>query len=256
MLSSHINYVDFHCHCDLLPGFASETFQLNEDVAAVAVTTTPLAWSKNVEVSKRTVGIYPALGMHPQLVGSRYDDHFSFSQFVNGTPIIGEIGLDGSQAYKQTLDMQEAVFSHILELCSEEKIERLMSIHSLKSEVRLIKHFQKYVSSALYTPVFHWFTGSVTQASKLLDMGAKFSINHKMVGTKGGQDLLSHIPKESVLIETDIPFTTKNLSPENHRSLLMETVRKISTIWSMAEEECSALILRNSSEILSRVQNQ
>lgn len=77
MLSSRIKYVDFHCHCDLLPGFASETFQLNEDVAAVAVTTTPLAWSKNVEVSKRTAGMYPALGMHPQLVGSRYDDHFS-----------------------------------------------------------------------------------------------------------------------------------------------------------------------------------
>ncbi|MFW1378310.1 TatD family hydrolase, partial [Vibrio parahaemolyticus] len=155
MLSSRIKYVDFHCHCDLLPGFASETFQLNEDVAAVAVTTTPLAWSKNVEVSKRTAGMYPALGMHPQLVGSRYDDHFSFSQFVNGTPIIGEIGLDGSQASKQTLDMQEVVFSHILELCSEEKIERLMSIHSLKAEVRLIKHFQKYVSSSQYTPVFH-----------------------------------------------------------------------------------------------------
>lgn len=77
-----------------------------------------------------------------------------------------------------------------------------------------------------------------------------------MVRTKGGQDLLSHIPKESVLIETDMPFTTKNLSPENHRSLLMETVRKISTIWSMAEEESSALILRNSRENLLRVQNQ
>ena len=256
MINMDIKYVDFHCHCDLLPGFDSDSFQLNKEVAAVAVTTTPLAWAKNVEVSKRITGMYPALGMHPQLIGSRFNDHYEFGKHLKSASIIGEIGLDCSTAFKESLDAQEIVLSMILELCAEEKKERILSIHSLKAESRLIKILQKYISTMPITPVMHWFTGSVTQASKLLDIGAKFSFNHKMIKTKGGQNLLTHIPKESILIETDLPFTNKVFDSNIHKSLLKETIEKMSKSLNISHEECSEMALMNSIQVLSKVNSE
>jgi TatD DNase family protein len=250
MISKQVLYVDFHCHCDLLPDFDNNSFQLDEEVAAIAVTTTPLAWRKNVEVSKRITTMYPALGMHPQLIASRLSDFKEFSKHLEVASIVGEIGLDGSSSFKDSLKTQEEVLSQILSMCAQMKTNRILSIHSLRAEIKLIKHLQEYVSKSNMTPVMHWFTGSITQASKLLDMGAKFSINHKMIGTKKGQQLLAHIPVDAVLIETDLPFTSKSYDSTLHRKLLANTTMQISARWDICREECSDIILRNSKEIL------
>lgn len=251
MVGNDIKYIDFHCHCDLLPGFDNGSLKLDREVAAIAVTTTPLAWPKNVKESKRITGMIPALGMHPQLIGSRFNDHYSFSKYIQDASVIGEIGLDGSTAFKENLAAQEMVLSEILELCAESSKTKILSIHSLRAETKLIRLLQQKISTNSLTPVMHWFTGSITQASKLLDIGAKFSFNHKMIRTKSGQNLLSHIPKETVLIETDLPFTSKTFDSCLHKTLLKETSVKIAAHLNMHHEEFSDSILQNSTELLA-----
>ncbi|MCW8336433.1 TatD family hydrolase [Vibrio paucivorans] len=251
IVGNDIKYIDFHCHCDLLPGFDNGSLKLAREVAAIAVTTTPLAWPKNVEESKRITGMIPALGMHPQLIGSRFNDHYSFSKYIQDASIVGEIGLDGSTAFKESLAAQETVLSEILELCAENSKTKVLSIHSLRAETKLIRLLQQKISANSLTPVMHWFTGSVTQASKLLDIGAKFSFNHKMIRTKRGQNLLAHIPKETVLIETDLPFTSKTFDSALHKTLLKETTVKIATHLNVHHEELSDSILQNSTELLA-----
>lgn len=251
MVGNDIKYIDFHCHCDLLPGFDNGSLELDREVAAIAVTTTPLAWPKNVEESKRKTSMIPALGMHPQLIGSHFNDHYSFSKYIQDASIVGEIGLDGSTAFKESLAAQETVLSKILELCAENSKTKVLSIHSLRAETKLIRLLQQKISTNSLTPVMHWFTGSVTQASKLLDIGAKFSFNHKMIRTKSGQNLLSHIPKECILIETDLPFTSKTFDSALHQTLLKETTVKIATHLNRHHEEISDSILQNSTELLA-----
>lgn len=251
IVGNDIKYIDFHCHCDLLPGFDNGSLKLDREVAAIAVTTTPLAWPKNVKESKRITGMIPALGMHPQLIGSRFNDHYSFSKYIQDASIVGEIGLDGSTAFKESLAAQETVLSEILELCAENSKTKVLSIHSLRAETKLIRLLQQKISINSLTPVMHWFTGSAAQASKLLDIGAKFSFNHKMIRTKSGQNLLSHIPKETVLIETDLPFTSKTFDSSLHKKLLKETSVKIAAHLNMHHEEFSDSILQNSTELLA-----
>lgn len=251
MISDKIKYIDFHCHCDLLPGFESSSFKLDPEVAAIAVTTTPLAWPKNLEESKRVSGLIPALGMHPQLINARYKDHYSFSKYVNDAFIVGEIGLDGSPAFRESLDSQEAVLSKILELSSASKVTKILSIHSLKAESRLINILEMKMNTTSLTPIMHWFTGSLPQASKLLDLGAKFSFNHKMVKTKKGQSLLTYIPKDSVLIETDLPFTANTYDSDFHKALLEETTIKLAMLLGIPSEDLTASLLQNSKKLLA-----
>ncbi|MDD9175931.1 TatD family hydrolase [Aliivibrio sp. S2TY2] len=250
MMNDKIKYIDFHCHCDLLPDFDKHSFKINEEVAAVAVTTTPLAWEKNVEVSKCIPTLYPALGMHPQLISSRLDDFKSFGRHFERARIIGEIGLDGSKYYKDSLVVQEEVLSRILGMCAQSNNNKILSIHSLRAEVKIIKHLKGNIYKKPITPILHWFTGSIPQASQLLDIGAKFSFNHKMIATKGGQQLLVHLPVEAILIETDLPFTSKTYDSMLHKNLLARTVKEVSNILPFGEEECSNIILRNAKELL------
>lgn len=249
-MNKKIKYVDFHCHCDLLPDFDKSSFKIDDEVAAVAVTTTPLAWNKNVEVSKRVTGLYPALGMHPQLIASRSDDFKAFSRYLEFASIVGEIGLDASKYFKDSLTIQEDVFSEILAKCAQSKKNKILSIHSLRAEVKLIKHLKEHICKSQITPVMHWFTGSIPQASQLLDIGAKFSFNHKMVETKRGQQLFAHIPIDAILIETDLPFTHKSYNPTLHKELLLNTTKQISDGLNICQEQCSDIILRNSKGLL------
>lgn len=250
MISDKIKYIDFHCHCDLLPGFESRSLRLDPEVAAVAVTTTPLAWPKNVEESQHISGMLPALGMHPQLISARYKDHDSFSKYVKDAFIVGEVGLDGSAAFKDSLDSQEEVLSKILKLSSASETTKILSIHSLKAESRVIKILNTEMNTTSLTPIMHWFTGSLLQASKLLDLGAKFSFNHKMVKTKKGKSLLAHIPKESILIETDLPFTAKTYDSSFHKSLLEETTIELAISLGVSSDDFTADLLKNSKQLL------
>jgi len=250
MLSNKTRLVDFHCHYDLLPIFEMDSVEALSDVAIIAVTTTPLAWPKNLEVSKNLDGIIPALGMHPQLIPSRAKDFEQFSYYFENTRIIGEVGLDGSKNFSDSLPIQERIFSNILSMCNSQN-PKILSIHSLKAENKVISHLSEQTIRSSVTPLMHWFTGSVTQASKLLDMGAKFSFNHKMLKTKNGQKLLMYLPRDSVLTETDLPFTTKSYSPELHRNLLVHSVDMIASFWGTSVEECADHLLKNANIVLS-----
>ncbi len=188
--------------------------------------------------------------MHPQLISSRLDDFESFSKYFDQAPIIGEIGLDGSKYYKDSLVTQEEVFSQVLAMCAQSDKSKILSIHSLRAEVKIIKHLKEHISNKSITPILHWFTGSIPQASKLLDIGAKFSFNHKMVETKRGQQLLSHIPIDAILIETDLPFTHKSYNSTLHKDLLSNTTEMISERLNIYKEQCTDIILQNSKDIL------
>ena len=251
MLSDKVRFIDFHCHFDLLPNFGAKN-ALCEDVAVIAVTTTPLAWPKNLTVSQRCVNVIPALGIHPQLISSRAKDFDEFHKYLSQTAIIGEIGLDGSKNYAESMLEQERIFEAILAMCSLGP-QRLFSIHSLKAESKVIHYLKQYLSNNNSIPVMHWFTGSLSQASKLCDLGAKFSFNHKMLNTKRGRCLLEYLPRESVLIETDLPFTNKSYSQKLHRELLEKSVESIASFWGVSIDESSFIILKNSKRLLGLI---
>ena len=250
MLDSNIKLVDFHCHFDLLPGFGEAGVELPCDIAIVAVTTTPLAWPRNLDVSKKKPNVIPALGIHPQLVPSRAKDFDEFHRYLNQTAIIGEIGLDGSKNFADSMLEQERIFDAVLAMCSSDT-KRMLSIHSLKAESKVINHLEHHSNGSKFIPVMHWFTGSLSQAGKLCDMGAKFSFNHKMLKTKRGEKLLEYLPRESVLIETDLPFTHKSYSPKLHSELLENSLHSIAGIWNVDITESSSTVLKNSRNLLA-----
>src|SRR5690606_28244616 len=106
---------DLHCHVDLLPDPVAYIAECDRKrIVTLAVTTTPRAWPQNRRWTERSSFVVPAIGLHPELVGQRHSEVGLLEQFMAESPFVGEVGLDGSLSYRDTLPIQKDVFSHVL----------------------------------------------------------------------------------------------------------------------------------------------
>ena len=165
---------DSHCHLDLMDNMTSIVQSIaKEDVGILSVGTTPRAYLKEVEMFGDVKNIHVALGLHPQLVGSGYDDLALFESLVQRCRYIGEVGLDFSNEYITSKEQQIEVFKRVLRCC-ERCGNKVVSIHSLKSVATVLKILSQLMRDNKNIYILHWFTGSIAQMQNAVDMGCFF----------------------------------------------------------------------------------
>jgi len=62
-------------------------------------------------------------------------------------------------------------------------------------------------------PILHWFTGTTKELELAIDMGCWFSVGPAMIKSRRGRELVSLMPVNSILPESDGPFATNNGQP-------------------------------------------
>lgn len=196
--------VDAHCHIDLHPDPQSVVdMAVAAGLRVVAVTTTPAAFKGSSRFSDKSNGVLPALGMHPEVVGSRPKDISLFNKYLDQVIWVGEVGLDGSQRFRDSWDQQVAVFKQILNDCANAG-GRVLSIHSRAASKEVLELLVENPNAGI--PVLHWFSGRTTEVDIALDAGAYFSINDQMLRSKSGIAITRRVPLDRLLTESDAPF--------------------------------------------------
>mgnify|MGYP000009158013 FL=1 len=224
---------DAHCHLDLMDNMSGIITEMqNSDISLFAVGTTPKAYDREVQFCRNAPHIKVGLGMHPQLISSGYDDMRLFKALFERSHYIGEVGLDFSKEYIQTKEIQIHAFRDIVKLC-EQCGEKVVSVHSLKSANTVIEILREYKTQRSNKYIFHWFTGTIPQLEKAIELGCYFSINSSMLKTKSGLEVINAVPVERMLLETDAPFTFKVQHIEEIEKDLRRLVLKISEIVKM-----------------------
>lgn len=94
--------------------------------------------------------------------------------------------------------------------------------------------------------IFHWFTGSMPQLEKAIELGCYFSINPGMLKTKSGMEVIKAIPIDHVLLETDAPFALKVQHIDEIEKELKRTMSRISDVIGF---DISDIINKNSKEV-------
>jgi TatD DNase family protein len=210
----NIPLVDLHCHLDLFPDYERAIEQAEQAaVHTVAVTTTPRAWPRNHELMSGLRYVTPALGLHPQLIGETAEKELQlWDKYLSQTSFVGEIGLDAGRAYAASLPQQQRAFEHILRACAEAG-NKVLSVHSVRTAGTVLDMIEKLLPADRGRIVLHWFTGTPAQASRALNLGCYFSVNTPMLRTANGRDLLTALPADRLLTETDGPFTEVGKKP-------------------------------------------
>lgn len=224
--------IDFHCHLDLFPAPASAAAEIEHaGTYVLSVTTTPKAFPKTAQIAKGRKRIRTALGLHPQLVHERHGEVGMFIRLLGETGYVGEIGIDGSQDSAPHLDIQKDVFRRLLRGCADVG-GRVMSIHSRHASGEVIEALQKQPDAGL--AVFHWFSGPVAHAQKAADIGAWFSVGLPMLSSRRASAMISVMPRDRVLTETDAPFVST--SGEHYpTNALSASVSALARLWGTDE---------------------
>ena len=114
-----------------------------------------------------------------------------------------EIGLDGGPEYQRYWNDQAMVFDHVLTGCRDAG-GRVMSIHSRRASKAVIDRLEGCPEAG--TPVLHWFSGSLRDLDRAVDLGSWFSVGPAMLRTEKGRALAARMPRERMLTESDGPF--------------------------------------------------
>lgn len=239
--------IDFHCHLDLFPNPSKIVKEcLDRELYVLAVTTTPSAWAKSNELGNNNQRIKTALGLHPQLAKERENELQLFDKLVGGVRYVGEIGLDGSPELKDTWDAQLRVFNHILHSC-QNSCGKVMSIHSRRAVKSVLDSLEEYPKAGV--AILHWYSGTIKDLQRALDLGCWFSVNPAMVKSKTGINVINNIPKERIVTETDSPFTGVNGKSYNPWDVEL-VVNGLSKIWNVPFSVTEKIIWENSFELL------
>lgn len=138
------------------------------------------------------------LGTHPALTSALNGfDRLRFSRALGLTPLVSEVGLDGSA--RSSFTRQRAVFSQICEVVRDQP--RMVSVHSRGASGAVLDSIEAAeLKSGI---VLHWWRGTISETARAVDLGCYFSVNASMIPDVGR---LAAVPKERLLVETDHPY--------------------------------------------------
>lgn len=184
--------LDMHAHIepDIAP---SKLVALQACVVAVTRTVADYEEAR----SRSDPSVVWGVGCHPGL--SREVKNFAaerLKEAITTTPIIGEIGLDGTA--RTPMDAQLATLRSVLAIATE--TPRLLSLHSYKATHLLVRELQEFRPEA---PVLHWWLGTPGETERAVADGAYFSVNASQARRWPSLHL---VPLNRILLETDHPF--------------------------------------------------
>jgi TatD DNase family protein len=236
--------VDFHCHLDLYPDFEALVGESERlEIFTLAVTTTPKAWARNQMLASNTRYVSAALGLHPQLVAEHWREIDLWEKLLGETRYVGEVGLDAGPRYFSSRARQEEIFRRILRCCSEAG-NKILSIHSVRSATKVLDLIEEDVAPGRAKFVFHWFSGSRAEAKRAASLGCYFSVNGQMLQSDRGRALVSSLPEDRLLTETDGPFTTQGDCPARPRDV-GQAVKLLGATRGLSTDDSAAVVLRN-----------
>ena len=226
--------MDLHTHLDLYPDALNLVRKVNvTNSFTLCMTTSPRAWVATARVFSPYSHITVAIGLHPEIVGRKIDELDFMMQSMSRTRFIGEIGLDGSPQYKAEQGLQRKVLESVL--CEASRLgDKILSLHSRRAVAELLAMLDRYKVGE--GAILHWFSGTQNELKRAIALGCYFSVNELMARSEHGMSLISQMPHDRVLPESDGPFATlsgKPLSPMSSSNV----AQAVSHIWKVQQSD-------------------
>ena len=241
-----MNFIDTHFHLDLWndPKTFVDEIEKNK-IYTIAVTNTPSVFFHTYNLTENSKYIRPALGFHPELVYERKNELPVFLENLKKTRYIGEIGLDYSKQSDTNKKEQRGIFEKIITACSEHN-DKILTIHSRGSSKEILDIIGNNFPNRV---IMHWYSGSIKELNRAIDYGFYFSVNSPMTKSERGEKIISSIPSDKILTESDGPFT--KIGNEKCSPLVIhEIVDRISNIIKTDTISCKKQIYDNFSSML------
>ena len=202
-----------------------------------------------LELSKEYDNVYAAIGLNYDMIDTFTDeDLLLLEEQIKNNKIValGEIGIDYYWT-KENSEKQIYYFKKQLELAR--KYDLPVIIHSRKASQEVFDIVKEYgVRGSM-----HCFSGSLELAKEYIKLGFYIGIDGPITypNSKKGLDIITDIPVENLLLETDSPY----LPPESKRGQintplnLKEIADKVSEVKNIPVEEIIDITYNNAKKL-------
>lgn len=153
--------------------------------------------------------VHAAIGIHPwSIEKSELDETFAFIQSNMANCVaIGEIGLD--YWIKKDQQLQREVFRGLLDIATAHKKPVLTHSRGSYEDV-----FNMVCESGATNAVFHWYSGPVEIALKIVERGYFISATPAVKYSERHRAVIQVVPLENLLLETDCPVKYQGVASE------------------------------------------
>ena len=244
-----MNYHDTHFHLDLCENPEKMSHEIeNAEIYSIAVTNSPSVFHFTQRLCSSKKYIRPAIGLHPELAFERKYEVEQFISLLNSTKYVGEIGLDNLNKSKEDYKTQKDIFLKIARACADQG-NKILTVHSRRAASDVIDIIGMQFPGKV---ILHWFSGSTKDLDKALKYGFYFSANYPMTVSTNGKKIISKVPLDRLLIESDGPFTSYGDQPCTPltSSIVMENICGIFSE-TMNSEDVRKNVLGNFRSLLS-----
>lgn len=237
---AHGILVDAHCHLD-----SFKKAQLEELPHGIIPCTCGYSHGsnkKNVEIAKR-LGVPFSLGIAPQTALKEGKEGLGeWMQFIadNAPNAVGEVGLDRHWGKTEAdFALEEEVFREMILLAQNLKLP--LVIHSRKAESKCLDVLEDAGWKGKF--MMHFFAGTLDEAARAVDMGGIISI----IGlhSKNRKKIISEIPLEKLVVETDAPYVTRNIDG------VLQSIGYISEVTGIPDEEVGKVTAENAASFFN-----
>src|SRR3989344_2590531 len=196
-------------------------------------------------------GVYATAGLHPNDYGEGFDYDF-YKKLVQDPKVvaIGECGLDYYRtAQHEAQTKQKEIFVKHIQLARD--VKKPLMIHCREAFGDLID-ILRASRFALQAPgIVHFFSGTIEDAQKLMDLGFSFSFGGVITFTSEYEKLIKFIPLDHILLETDAPYVAPipHRGKRNEPSYIEEVAKKISKILGKDFDEIAEITTKNAIKI-------
>jgi len=195
----------------------------------------------------------PMMGLHPTSVKADADQELQLvkDELEKGIYVaVGEIGIDlyWSVEYK---DLQINVFREQLRLAK--KFDLPVAIHTREAFPLILDLVEQEMNSGL-SGVFHCFSGSAEDASRIMELGFMMGIGGVITYKKSSlPEVVAGIPMEFLLLETDAPFLppVPFRGKRNQSDYLIYVAQRLAEVKQLRLEEVAAQTTTNALRLFS-----
>lgn len=243
--------IDTHCH--LYPSEMQNAEEIIKECAdnniSVILNGVDIASNNEIlELSKKYDNVYAAIGLNYDQIDTFTDEDLVLleEQIKNNKIVaLGEIGIDYYWT-KENSEKQIYFFKKQLELA--EKYDLPVIVHAREASQEV---FDIIKNSNVRKGSMHCYAGSIELAKEYIKLGFYIGIDGPITydNNRKGVELVSNIPVENLLIETDSPYLSPLRGQINTPLNLKYIAGKISEIKNISIEEIYEITYNNANNL-------
>jgi TatD DNase family protein len=247
---------DSHCHLDDKAyqkdiGLVIERAHQNGVMRMMTVGVNQKTAVRAVSLAEAHADLYASVGFHPHDARQCNSASLDFLKRLAQNPKVrawGEIGLDYNRMYSPRKD-QEKWFIRQLEIAAELNLPIIF--HERDSNGRFLDILKAHLKKE-QTGVIHCFSGNSNELQHYLELGFYIGITGILtIKTRGAglRQMVSQIPADRLVVETDAPYLTpapeKNHTRRNEPAFVKSVLLKLAEVRAENPNQLAQIIWDN-----------